>query len=202
MAFQHPAFRRWLCAGSTAQRVLAVLVDEAHCITQWGGDFRVAYGRLDKLRSFVPPDAPFLATSATLTPGALGEVCKKLEIRLSESFFLNLGNYRHNITMSVKRMKNAKDYDAVNEFLPSPDTVTTPDDFPKTIIYADSINATQRILRHLRRRFGKFSHLFAGFFSHRSKRSKRKVMKKFREGKIKVLCATEAAGMVGFRGLC
>ena len=40
--------------------VLVVIVDEAHCISQWGGDFQPAYAELEKLRAFIPTNTPLL----------------------------------------------------------------------------------------------------------------------------------------------
>lgn len=194
MCLEHPQFRKWLTSRETTENVLAVIVDEAHCISQWGGDFRPPYALLDKLRSFMPPDVPILATSATLPPPALSDVCSKLNIDITKSFFLNLGNDRPNITTSVLKMKSSTDYDAIFDLLPQ---TTTCDELPKTIIFANSVNETQVICRELRRRYP--SDMYACFdylHAHRTPKAKRRVMAKFRKGKIKILIATEAAGMV------
>ncbi|KAJ3844783.1 hypothetical protein F5878DRAFT_551829, partial [Lentinula raphanica] len=44
--------------------LLSVILDEAHCISQWGDKFCPIYQRLGTLRAFVPTKVPFLATSA------------------------------------------------------------------------------------------------------------------------------------------
>ncbi|KAF9528727.1 hypothetical protein CPB83DRAFT_766381, partial [Crepidotus variabilis] len=96
MCLQHKGFRRFL---STKLRdVCAIIVDEAHCISQWGGDFREAYAKLKDLRTFVPPEIPVLATSATLCPSSLKDVKSCLGLDLNTGFHLNLGNDRPNIT--------------------------------------------------------------------------------------------------------
>ncbi|KAJ7095036.1 hypothetical protein C8R44DRAFT_890162 [Mycena epipterygia] len=113
MCFEHPEFRKWLRTEPTAQRILAVIVDEDHCASQWAGDFRPQYGMLDKLRIL-------LQISVLVS-----------NINLDESFYLNLGNDRPNITPSIVEMKGTKDYDAINGPLPDPSTVNTPDDLPR-----------------------------------------------------------------------
>ncbi|KDR67601.1 hypothetical protein GALMADRAFT_34185, partial [Galerina marginata CBS 339.88] len=53
MCLKHHEF----CSKLTAtqfQDICAVVIDEAHCVGQWGGDFRTAYSKLGKLRSFFP----------------------------------------------------------------------------------------------------------------------------------------------------
>ncbi|KAJ7456350.1 hypothetical protein B0H11DRAFT_1659632, partial [Mycena galericulata] len=66
------------------KRILAVIVDEAHCASQWGGDFRPHYALLDRLRTSLPVGTPVLATSATLNPEALKEICTGLNLEEEE----------------------------------------------------------------------------------------------------------------------
>lgn len=54
-----------------------IAIDEAHCISQWGYDFRPAYLEIAKIRSLFP-ETPLIALTATATP----EVCKEIEIKL------------------------------------------------------------------------------------------------------------------------
>lgn len=54
-----------------------VAVDEAHCISQWGYDFRPAYLRIRNLRESIP-DIPFLALTASATPLVQEDICRQL----------------------------------------------------------------------------------------------------------------------------
>ncbi|KAJ7681422.1 hypothetical protein B0H17DRAFT_943022 [Mycena rosella] len=139
MCLQHPGFRKWLRSEQATDNILGLIVDEAHCISQWGGDFRKFYSMLDQLRGLLPLGTPVHAFSATLAPDALADVCASLSISLGKAFFLNLGNDRPNITPSVARMKSADDYDAINALLPDPAPVDSPDKLPKTIIFTNSV---------------------------------------------------------------
>ena len=78
-----------------------MVVDEAHCIKQWGTEFWKHYTSLETLRSFVPRGVPVLATSATMPPDTLDNVRLLLGITAEKSFHLNLGNDRHNIVPLV-----------------------------------------------------------------------------------------------------
>jgi bloom syndrome protein len=94
-------------------------------------------------------------------------------------------------------MKSAKDYAALHSELPDPADVQSPADLPKAIIFTNHVKTTQIISNRLRRRYrnlppGSIDYLHA----HRTAKAKRRVMKDFRRGKIKILVATEAAGMV------
>ncbi|KAJ7812305.1 hypothetical protein B0H14DRAFT_2857217, partial [Mycena olivaceomarginata] len=134
----------------------------------------------------LPAGTPILATSATLNAEALKDVCTGLNLDLDESFFLNLGNDRPNITPSVVHMKSSRDYGAVDAQLPDPATIHTPADMPKTMI----------LCRHIRQLFPNLLRHSTDFLhAHRTAKAKRRIMKQFRKGKIKILVATEAAGM-------
>ncbi|KAF9471354.1 P-loop containing nucleoside triphosphate hydrolase protein [Pholiota conissans] len=91
MCLKHPEFHRVL-SDSNFEDMVGWIVDEAHCIGQWGGDFRPTYSELGKLRAFFPPDVPVLTASATTTPLTLRDIRTTLGIDPQTSFFLNLGN--------------------------------------------------------------------------------------------------------------
>ncbi|KAJ3974830.1 P-loop containing nucleoside triphosphate hydrolase protein [Lentinula raphanica] len=74
MAIEHDSFRSLLSNPKLASKTLCIVVDEAHCISQWGDKFRPIYQQLGTLRAFVPAQVPFLATSATMQPTVLAEV--------------------------------------------------------------------------------------------------------------------------------
>jgi ATP-dependent DNA helicase RecQ len=57
-----------------------IAVDEAHCISQWGYDFRPAYMKIVELRKFFP-DIPVLAVTASATPEVALDIQKKLEFK-------------------------------------------------------------------------------------------------------------------------
>ncbi|KAJ3501241.1 hypothetical protein NLJ89_g9430 [Agrocybe chaxingu] len=70
MCLKHPKFCSML-ADSLFKDVAAIIIDEAHCIGQWGGDFCKEYENLLKLCTFLPPHIPFITITATLTPAGL-----------------------------------------------------------------------------------------------------------------------------------
>ena len=57
-------------------RINLIAVDEAHCISEWGYDFRPAYLKIAEIRSFI--DAPLLALTATATPDVVEDIQKQL----------------------------------------------------------------------------------------------------------------------------
>ncbi len=70
-----PSFKRML----GRVRIALLAVDEAHCLSQWGHDFRPEYLRLDELREVI--DAPVIALTATATPRVMDEIVARLRLR-------------------------------------------------------------------------------------------------------------------------
>ncbi|KAJ7666122.1 P-loop containing nucleoside triphosphate hydrolase protein [Mycena polygramma] len=196
MCLQHDKFRRLLSTPAFAQRIAAFVIDEAHCISQWGDDFRAEYADLGTLRAFVPLKVPFLVASATLPPNVLAEVRKSIHMDTATSYHVNLGTDRPNIAWFVHNMKGAKtDLEALEFLIESGDEEGIVK-LIQTMVFFDDINLAMDALKHLRERLPPtLRGQIAIYHSRRSRRSKRIVMDKFRRGEIKILLTTEAAGM-------
>ena len=65
-------------------RVSFITVDEAHCISQWGYDFRPSYLEIANIRQLLP-DVPVLALTATATPQVVNDICQRLTLDSSPS---------------------------------------------------------------------------------------------------------------------
>ena len=76
-----------------------IVVDEAHCISQWGYDFRPDYLQIGELRAVV--DAPVIALTATATPQVAQDIMDKLRFR--ESNLLKAGFERENLSYIVRK---------------------------------------------------------------------------------------------------
>ena len=79
-----------------------IVVDEAHCISQWGYDFRPDYLTISELRKTV--DAPVIALTATATPQVAEDIMDKLEFR--ERLLLRSGFERPNLSYIVRRCED------------------------------------------------------------------------------------------------
>ncbi|KAK7018291.1 P-loop containing nucleoside triphosphate hydrolase protein, partial [Favolaschia claudopus] len=197
MCLQHDKFRQLLSAPAFAKQVAAFVIDEAHCISQWGDNFRPEYSQLGTLRAFVPLHVPFLFASATLPPLVLAEVRKSLHFSTDTSYHVNLGNDRPNIAWFVQHMNGAKsDLDALNFIVPPHDSEDVDIPIEQSMVFIDDINLGMEALEHVRDLLPpRMRGAVALYHSRRSKRSKRIIMEKFRAGEIKILLTTEAAGM-------
>ena len=80
--------------------VSLLAVDEAHCISQWGYDFRPSYLRIKELRRFMP-DTPVLALTASATPRVAEDIMKQLDF--AEPNILQSSFLRPNLSYSVRQ---------------------------------------------------------------------------------------------------
>jgi len=85
-----------------------VAVDEAHCISQWGYDFRPSYLKIASLRSLIAPDVPFLALTATATQPVVEDIMNKLEFR--QKNVLRTSFARKNISYLVRQVEEKGTY--------------------------------------------------------------------------------------------
>ena len=79
--------------------VCLIAVDEAHCISQWGYDFRPAYLDIAELREFLPK-VPVIALTATATPRVREDIQKKLQFKSPKVFTKSFA--RSNLSYSVR----------------------------------------------------------------------------------------------------
>ncbi len=81
-----------------------VAVDEAHCISQWGYDFRPSYLKIASLRSLISDKVPFLALTASATAQVIEDILDKLEFR--ERNVLKTSFSRKNISYMVRNVED------------------------------------------------------------------------------------------------
>ena len=93
-------FRRYI----GQMKVSYIVVDEAHCISQWGYDFRPDYLKIGELRDLV--DAPVIALTATATPEVADDIMTRL--RFEKKNLLKSGFERPNLSYIVRKCEDKK----------------------------------------------------------------------------------------------
>ena len=112
-------------------------IDEAHCISEWGHDFRPEYRELKKLRKHLP-DVPIMALTATATERVRADIIKELELRDPRAYVASFN--RPNLTYRV--IPKTAAYEQLLAFIRS-----RPND--SGIIYCASRKSTESLARHL-----------------------------------------------------
>ena len=84
-------------------KVSMITVDESHCISQWGYDFRPAYLKIAEIRELLP-DVPVLALTATATPEVVKDIQARLHFRRENVFRMSFE--RSNLAYIVRKTDN------------------------------------------------------------------------------------------------
>ncbi len=175
---QKPGFTRWLAG----QSPLLFAVDEAHCVSQWGHDFRPDYLRLSILRQ-VLPQVPILALTATATPLVVQDVSRALDLRQPGRHIH--GFYRPNLYLQVVRVRNEESRFAhLSQALRQ-----TPSG--RIIVYCGTRKSSEALAAQLRAEFPGVEHYHAGLAAG----VRTRVQDDFAAGRLRILTATNAFGM-------
>lgn len=84
-------------------KVNLLAIDEAHCISQWGYDFRPPYLKIAEIRELLPK-TPVMALTATATREVMTDICKRLEFKNEKVFIKSFE--RKNLTYAVLKEEN------------------------------------------------------------------------------------------------
>ena len=90
-----------------SMKVSMITVDESHCISQWGYDFRPAYLKIAEIRQLLP-DVPVLALTATATPEVVDDIQRKLDFK-EESRVFRMSFERNNLAYIVRPTENKQE---------------------------------------------------------------------------------------------
>ncbi len=175
---QRPGFEQWVKGAPLS----LFAVDEAHCVSQWGHDFRPDYGKLKLLRA-LRPDVPILATTATATPQVLRDIAKQLALKEPRQHVY--GFYRPNLYYQVEYCDDeAEKMTLVREALDR-----TPEG--RIIIYAGTRKQCETLNGELSTRYPGVDYYHAGLDSV----ERDSIQDKYDKGVVRILVATNAFGM-------
>lgn len=161
-----------------------VTIDEAHCISQWGHDFRPSYLEISHLRTMFP-DAPFLALTATATPRVVEDIQRQLQgsaVGTPRPFHVfRMSFQRDNLSYIVRH--NVNPLEEVVHILSSVQG--------SAIVYTRSREGTRSISDELERRG--FSSLF--YHAGLTSRDRAERQERWQKGEVRIMVATNAFGM-------
>ena len=161
-------------------RVSFITVDEAHCISQWGYDFRPSYLQIAQIRKLVP-NAPVLALTATATPAVVQDIQQKLSQKDTNFNVFRMSFERKNLAYVVRH---------------------APDKREQLIHILESVKGSAIVYARSRRRTKEYAELLteAGIsatFYHAGLDSavKDERQRGWQQDKVRVMVATNAFGM-------
>ncbi len=162
--------------------VSLLVVDEAHCISQWGHDFRPDYLKIGRLRQELT-NPPCLALTATATARVQTDLCKRLSLR--DPFKLVAGFRRANLALSVRLCQSRQEKLATLERLVRETEKGT------ILIYCATRRGVEEAAEWLEQSHQSVGYYHAGL----SDEERQLVHDEFRRGSVRILTATNAFGM-------
>lgn len=159
--------------------ITLVAVDEAHCISQWGYDFRPSYLRIAELRYALPPSVPFIALTASATPLVQQDIIDRLQLKKPAEFRQSFD--RPELAYRVFQADSK-----INKMLEALEKVPG-----SSIVYCSTRKRTQDVARLLMLQGIPADFYHAGL--PQEQRSARQ--KAWIEGEVRVMVCTNAFGM-------
>lgn len=165
-----------------ATKISLFAIDEAHCISQWGHDFRPEYTQLGMLRDKFP-DIPIMALTATADKITRQDILRQLKLEKAKEFISSFD--RPNLSLSVKRgYKATEKLQFILNFIKARP-------MEPGIIYCLSRKTTEKVAEDLRRK----GIMAAPYHAGLTAQERNQTQEAFKQDNLLVVCATIAFGM-------
>lgn len=162
-----------------AMKVCMLVVDEAHCISQWGYDFRPSYLHIASVRKYISDAAPILALTATATPNVVDDIQNQLRFETKNVFTKSFE--RKNLIYYVKTVE-----DKISELISILSKTSG-----CTLIYVRNRNKTKEIAEILQANELSADYFHAGLSSFEKSRKQ----EDWKNDKTRIIVCTNAFGM-------
>ncbi len=162
-----------------SKNINLIAIDEAHCVSMWGNDFRPVYTQLPTLLN-EKSDVPFLALTATADKATQQDIAQKLELRNPKKYLSSFE--RKNLQLKVLPAFNRLNH--IIKYLEENKDASG-------IVYCLSRKSTEELATKLNQRGFKAAHYHATVDGQKRHR----VQEAFQKDEIRIICATIAFGM-------
>jgi len=161
------------------QRVSLIAIDEAHCVSIWGNDFRPEYAQLPQLTALFPL-VPVLALTATADKATQEDIRNQLQLKDPLTFLSSFE--RPNIHLAVRagiqRIEQIREFIKKHEGQPG-------------IIYCLARKTTESVAENLSR----YGYKVKAYHAEIDNRTRKEIQEDFQFNRIQIVCATIAFGM-------
>lgn len=160
-------------------KVNLIAVDEAHCISQWGHDFRPEYAMLGRIRNMLP-DVPVIALTATADRLTRQDIAEKLALKDPEIFIASFDrpNLHLRVLPGQKRLQQIQNFIAARPG-------------QSGIIYCLSRKSTESLAAKLQQA----GHTAAFYHAGMTAKARYRIQERFLNDEVPIICATIAFGM-------
>lgn len=170
----------------------AWIIDEAHCLSRWGHDFRPDYryvGRFIHERASDGPVPPVLCLTATAKPDVIEDIVRHFQDKLGiELIVFDGGAERTNLTFEVVPTTGGEKFSHIHQVLVS---YLPPDAPGGAIVYCATRQQSEDIAEYLKLKDVSVAHFHAGL----PPETKKNVQQRFVKGELRAIVATNAFGM-------
>jgi ATP-dependent DNA helicase RecQ len=170
-------FRRWIAG----KPVGLFAIDEAHCISQWGHDFREEYGQLAILKE-LRPEVPVLALTASATPIVIRDIARRLGLKDPRRHVH--GFYRPNLYYQVEAVEEDEKLAHLKQAIQQTPT-------GRIIVYGGTRKSVEEVAQQLGRTFEGVGYYHAGLPA----KDRTQTQEAYGKGEVRILVATNAFGM-------
>lgn len=161
-------------------KIPMIAIDEAHCISQWGHDFRPSYLHIHRILDYLPEKPLVLALTATATPQVRDDICKTLEINQENTIMTTFE--RENLSFSVIKGQDRNAY--LEDYIRQ-------NQKESGIIYAATRKVVDQLYEDLMKVGVSVSKYHAGMSDH----DRNEQQELFLRDEVSVMIATSAFGM-------
>jgi ATP-dependent DNA helicase RecQ len=160
-------------------KISLIAIDEAHCISEWGHDFRTEYRNLSKLKIMFP-NVPLIALTATATLKVKDDILKQLNLETPKIFISGFDRENLNLTIMKKNSTFEKILNILDKYKGE-----------SSIIYCFSRKDTESMAKKLKQ----FGHKALPYHAGLTSKTREKNQDDFIKDKVDIIVATIAFGM-------